>query len=616
MLTHFMRTYHPNVYLFPMVRACGGARQDMSLEGAPSFYMNYPYYVPFLNERLCISGENILQKNLFILLRSVEVIALLRVLSVLYISVCIPLRWLTGNTENLAQYNFGVLDMGRAVDLLEKAMLQVVDNSELFLDEEFMMSMFSEITDDIDPFQQYMEYMFEEKQSNPVGGSRAADTKTLPFDELRAELFYPTRRANRQTQDTACQLGKVIAATIIVELRDTSKATSHYLSSIKGKFSQAQITEEDRKANMNKMAHNSISESNHASSTAALQICGNIRLDHAAAEGQTRANNDFGRKHESLVKGNRAKSTNAKVLDLGMFHQLPCELQETLIQTSRENAMKTRQSFDNALQKQRVARQEKEELVMKKKLDRAKEDYIVAMYFYEQYHSPRCWTTVEKAMAEYNELESESKKLKAVKEQILIRYIGLGWDKAHHPWSHDKVSFTAHQLFHHLINIVIPLADKLGIPPGPPLTLPSAPTVPTLGTKADIDMTENSSFAEQVSTLKISAIEERADREKKGQGDKYEEWQQYSMPKIDDLVGFKIEMLFKYSDEDGDFNNWCHGEITSIVNAKTNYVQVRWAPEFVEDGRDVTKEKLLKTKWNPSNPVGGAWRQYFAPNEI
>ena len=48
----------------------------------------------------------------------------------------------------------------------------------------------------------------------------------------------------------------------------------------------------------------------------------------------------------------------------------------------------------------------------------------------------------------------------------------------------------------------------------------------------------------------------------------------------------------------------CHGDIISIVNARTNYVQVRWASEFVEDGQDVTKEKVLKTKWNPSNPAG------------
>ena len=47
-------------------------------------------------------------------------------------------------------------------------------------------------------------------------------------------------------------------------------------------------------AGMNKDASNSISESNHASSTHSLKTSGTIQIDSAAGEGQTRANNDFG----------------------------------------------------------------------------------------------------------------------------------------------------------------------------------------------------------------------------------------------------------------------------------------------------------------------------------
>ena len=53
--------------------------------------------------------------------------------------------------------------------------------------------------------------------------------------------------------------------------------------------------------------------------------------------------------------------------------------------------------------------------------------------------------------------QSEEQKLKVVKEQILIRYLGLGWEKAHHPQSQAGRTFTPDELFLQLINVVIPL---------------------------------------------------------------------------------------------------------------------------------------------------------------
>ena len=73
-------------------RALGGNRQDIGVEGALAI-MNIPYYLEFLNWRMSCGGtENILEKNVFILLQSVEVVAMLRVLSILHIAVCMPLR--------------------------------------------------------------------------------------------------------------------------------------------------------------------------------------------------------------------------------------------------------------------------------------------------------------------------------------------------------------------------------------------------------------------------------------------------------------------------------------------------------------------------------------------
>ena len=47
-----------------------------------------------------------------------------------------------GNTEDLANHDFGYFDMGRVLDLMEDAFIKIADDGELFLDEEFMMNIF------------------------------------------------------------------------------------------------------------------------------------------------------------------------------------------------------------------------------------------------------------------------------------------------------------------------------------------------------------------------------------------------------------------------------------------------------------------------------------------
>ena len=105
----YMCTYNTGAHHFQIARALGGTRQDVGSEGAMSAFMNIPFFVEFLDWRLsCGTGDGILMKNLFIILQSVEIIALFRVLSILHIAICIPTRWLAGKTQELAEFRFGV----------------------------------------------------------------------------------------------------------------------------------------------------------------------------------------------------------------------------------------------------------------------------------------------------------------------------------------------------------------------------------------------------------------------------------------------------------------------------------------------------------------------------
>ena len=99
----FKNEFHPTAYLYPLVRACGGTRQDLCVEGAPSVLMNLPLYLQFLHWCMCVGGtsvDGILATNLYINFRSIEVVALLRQLgglleklNVFHIMILVTKTW-------------------------------------------------------------------------------------------------------------------------------------------------------------------------------------------------------------------------------------------------------------------------------------------------------------------------------------------------------------------------------------------------------------------------------------------------------------------------------------------------------------------------------------------
>ena len=100
------------------VKRAAGSRQDLCTEGSLPIYMNYPYYVEFLDSalrkprRTKNKSASISQKNLFVVLTSTEMIGLVRLLSILHISICMPFRYLAGKCHEFKQFGWGAADMG------------------------------------------------------------------------------------------------------------------------------------------------------------------------------------------------------------------------------------------------------------------------------------------------------------------------------------------------------------------------------------------------------------------------------------------------------------------------------------------------------------------------
>ena len=75
----------------------------------------------------------------------VPIFLLLHVLSILHIAVCLPTRWLAGNTRDLAEHDFGYFDMGTMLDLLDGAFGEILEDGSLLLDEDFMMDILTNL---------------------------------------------------------------------------------------------------------------------------------------------------------------------------------------------------------------------------------------------------------------------------------------------------------------------------------------------------------------------------------------------------------------------------------------------------------------------------------------
>ncbi len=82
---------------------------------------------------------------------------------------------------------------------------------------------------------------------------------------------------------------------------------------------------------------------------------------------------------------------------IGLFHQLPEELINSLIVTGQRHANATRLDFNRTLQLQEKKSEQKEKLAKEKKLKASMQDFMNASYLYQQYNSPHFSVTATQA---------------------------------------------------------------------------------------------------------------------------------------------------------------------------------------------------------------------------
>ena len=159
------------------------------MEGACAGYYNRRLYIDYWIEMSkSTDSESLLLENLFIMLSSLDMIALTWTCAIVHFAFILPMRWLAGKTHELAKYNWSVASMGCVYDILHEKLCIIKTDGSKFLDEEFVMNIFNNLAQELPPFADHLEYIFEMKENTTVDGKK----KVLPADLIQCELFYPT----------------------------------------------------------------------------------------------------------------------------------------------------------------------------------------------------------------------------------------------------------------------------------------------------------------------------------------------------------------------------------------------------------------------------------------
>ena len=122
------------------------------------------------------------------------------------------------------------------IDVLEKKMIVLENNSEKLIEKYFMMNLFDMFSQELPPLKECLDYLCTKKKQRRVVPTPLRETSML-CQCFCKEIFFPNKETNNKTIPLMPNLGKIEAADILKELRDPSKAISKMLSSIMGEIS-------------------------------------------------------------------------------------------------------------------------------------------------------------------------------------------------------------------------------------------------------------------------------------------------------------------------------------------------------------------------------------------
>jgi hypothetical protein len=196
------------------------------------------------------------------------------------------------------------------------------------------------------------------------------------------------------------------------------------------------------------------------------------------------------------------------------------------------------------LDRQREAKRKKEEMIEKKSLDKAKED-LVRLLIIGRCFTPRYVGRAKKL----GRLKSESAKMEALKENIRMRVIGLGWKQFAITWSYKRAKQSVNELAAHL-KMIIREEKKLTPPKDPALVMPKHLDLPILGTATRQLMESEANALINEEQFRREANELCKQREARGEGSIFSVMQPLYCPELDELINKWIKCILLCWDQE------------------------------------------------------------------
>ena len=129
-----------------------------------AIFWNRNYYVEFLDEIIsyCGKSENIISRNLMILLYYVEIISVSWLWSIMHIAIVMPMLWLEACTHKMKEYGWGYIYMEKVLDNLKDKLNMIAYQPKSIHDKYLMMGMMDPWAAELPPFQKYLDHKLKQ----------------------------------------------------------------------------------------------------------------------------------------------------------------------------------------------------------------------------------------------------------------------------------------------------------------------------------------------------------------------------------------------------------------------------------------------------------------------
>ena len=596
---------YPDSVVFVLERADLGTRNDIDFEAAVAIFMNHSLYMKYLKFVIDIPGiDNILEKNLFITLGSLEVLAAIRARAIFFLKVIAPMRFFA----NSADLEYSPVDMSGPMQVLGAFLENAKSDGSLLMDKDLDIFGESLNAEDLEVYASW-------KLANQnMKGRRANGTgRVNMFNLMIGYLYEPSPELDEAMTPATIEVIEQHCAGYFEAMGDTPMVDNL----IGGKYSPERASAETKRDLAHMTSVSDLAESHHGAHKREQSTFVGAKSAEISAQATARMNHTFDPKYVALPQAANGKCPRA------CLTRYPLNAQKSLVAAARGL-------------KRTVAAEDKQFrhsfLLAKGEAMRAKRDGALRRAASRLALSAACRAVAEWAPGtveeELSKLPTESAQIKALKDQVNLFTKGYGWRECHTPFS-SKSNKDIGKVPHLTDHLSAMLQGAVGRqrPPedeGPERYHCKAGSLAVLGTLTRQAKEAREAIpwsAEELQKMRVDIAAEKAraaEEKAKAMHDAFALQQPEEPPNVDaSLVGVRIEVMTRIEEPDDDgvmfyYNQWLPAVVIKLsdgsdkkVGKGRSMIPLGWTLLDYDDGF-TEWAKLTSENFNCSRV--GSWR--------